>query len=99
MGHFSLSLPSKWEEFLKGLADEHDIDVSQVISGLCDWAFSRDEFKVQFEVWLDKVYPPRGQAEDRAKVEGEEVSEAEEEKENEAEEEAHEDRDYNEDRL
>src|SRR4030067_2942833 len=98
MGSFSVSLPANWEEFLKGLADDHEIDVSKVISGLCEWAFSSSEYKVQFEVWLDKAYPPKGQAEDRAKAEGEEASEAEEENEGEAEEEAHEDRDYSEDR-
>ncbi|MCL4429285.1 MAG: hypothetical protein M1167_00895 [Chloroflexi bacterium] len=78
---------------MKGLADDHDIDVGKVISGLCEWAFSSAEYKVQFEVWLDKAYPPKGQAEDRASAEGEEASAAEE-----AEEEAHEDRDYSEDR-
>lgn len=93
MGSFSVSLPANWEEFLKGLADDHDIDVGKVISGLCEWAFSSAEYKVQFEVWLDKAYPPKGQAEDRASAEGEEASAAEE-----AEEEAHEDRDYSEDR-
>ena len=98
MCSFSVSLPSKWDEFLKGLADEHDIDVSQVISGLCEWAFSRAEYKVQFAVWLDKTFPPKGQAEDRARAEGEEASEAEEENQEEAEEEVHEDRDYSEDR-
>jgi hypothetical protein len=99
MGSFSVSLPEKWEEFLKGLAEEHNIDVSQVIGGLCEWAFSRAEFKLQFEVWLDRAYLPKGQAEDRASAEGEDASEAEEENEDEAEEEAHEDRDYSEDRL
>jgi len=99
MVSFSFFLPEKWEEFLKGLAAEHDIDVSHVISGLCEWAFSRAEFKVQFEVWLDKAYPVKGQAEDKARAEGEEASEAEEEDEDKAEEEAHEDQDYNEDRL
>jgi hypothetical protein len=98
MDSFSISLPAKWGEFLKGLADDHDIDVGKVISGLCEWAFSSAEYKVQFEVWLDKAYPPKGQAEDKANVEGEEASEAEEENEDEAEEEAHEDRDYSEDR-
>ena len=52
----------------------------------------------QFEVWLDKAYPPKGEAEDKAVAEGEEASEAEEENEDEAEEEVHEDRDYSEDR-
>ena len=99
MDSFSVSLSDNWAEFLKGLADEHDIDVGKVISGLCEWAFSSPEYKVQFEVWLDKTYPPKGQAEDRASVDGEEASEAEEENEDEAEEEAHEDRDYNEDRV
>ena len=83
---------------MKGLADDHDIDVSNVISGLCDWAFSSSDYKVQFEAWLDKAYPPKGQAEDRAKVEGEEKSAREEARQDKEEEEAHEDRDYSEDR-
>jgi hypothetical protein len=98
MGSFSVTLTANWEEFLKRLADEHEIDVGKVISGLCEWAFSSADYKVQFEVWLDKAYPPKGQAEDKAIAEGEEASEVEEENEDEAEEEAHEDRDYSEDR-
>jgi len=94
----TVSLPVKWEEFLKQLADDHQVDLNDVISELCAWAFSNPETKKQFEVWLDDAFPPKGQAEDRANVEGEEVSEAEEENEDEAEEEAHEDRDYSEDR-
>jgi hypothetical protein len=98
MGSYSVSLPSKWEEFLKRLADDHEIDISKVITSLCEWAFSVSESKTQFEVWLDKAYPPKGEAEDRANEEGEEASEAEEETDDEAEEEVHEDRDYSEDR-
>jgi|SRR5208283_1555154 len=98
MGSFSVSLPTNWEDFLKGLADDRDIDVSKVISGLCEWAFSSSDTKTQFEVWLDKAYPPKGEAEDKANEEGEEASDAEEENEDEAEEEVHEDRDYREDR-
>jgi hypothetical protein len=99
MTNLLVSLNPNWEEFLERLADEHDIDVGKVISELCEWAFSRSEFKVQFEVWLDKTYPPKGQTEDKARAEGEEASEAEEAREDEAEEEAHEDRDYSEDRV
>ena len=98
MESFPVSLPANWEEFLKLLADEHEIDVSKVISGLCEWAFSVSDSKRQFEVWLDKVYPPKGEAEDKAAEEGEEASEAEEESEDESEEEVHEDRNYKEDR-
>jgi len=98
MSGFFVSLPADWAEFLKGLADDHDIDVGKVIGGLCEWAFSVPDSKEQFEVWLDKAYPPKGQAEDKASAEGEEASEAEEESEDEAEEEVHEDRDYSEDR-
>jgi len=98
MGSFTVSLPANWEEFLKRLADDHEIDVSKVINGLCEWAFSSSDSKIQFEVWLDKAYPPKGEAEDEAAAEGEEASEAEEESEDEAEEEVHEDRDYSEDR-
>ena len=98
MGSFSVSLPAIWEEFLKHLAKDHEIDVSKVIRELCEWAFSSSDSKIQFEVWLDKAYPPKGEAEDKAMAEGEEASEAEEENEDEAEEEVHEDRDYSEDR-
>jgi hypothetical protein len=98
MGSLSVSLSANWENFLKDLADDHDIDVGKVISGLCEWAFSSSDYKVQFEVWLDKAYPPKGQAEDKASAVGEEASEAEEENEDDEEEEAHEDRDYNEDK-
>jgi len=99
MAIFSVTLSTKWEEFFKRLSDEHDIDISKVINGLCDWAFSSTDYKVQFEVWLDKAYPPKGQAEDRAQVEGEEANEAEEDQQDENEEESHEDRDYSEDRV
>ena len=98
MESFSVALPAIWAEFLKDLAEEHEIDVGKVISGLCDWAFSSSDYKIQFEIWLDKAYPPKGQAEDKASAEGEEASESEEENEETAEEEAHEDRDYSEDR-
>jgi hypothetical protein len=98
MGSFPLSLPTKWEEYLKQLADDHEIDVNRVIIGLCEWAFSVSDSKRQFEVWLDNAYPPKGEAEDKAMAEGEEASEAEEETEDEEEEEVHEDRDYSEDR-
>lgn len=96
---FSVNLSVKWEEFLKDLADEHDIDISKVINGLCDWAFSSADYKVQFEVWLDRVYPLKGQAADRSQAEGEEADEAEEDQQDENEEESHEDRDYSEDRA
>jgi hypothetical protein len=98
MGSISMSIPANWEEYLKRLADDHDIDISKVISGLCEWAFSVSDSKRQFEVWLDKAYPPKGEAEDKAAAEGEEETEAEEEAEDEEEEELHEDRDYREDR-
>jgi hypothetical protein len=98
MGSFLVTLTPVWEAFLKGLAEDHDTDISNVISGLCDWAFSSSDYKVQFETWLDKAYPPKGQAEDRAKVQGEEESAREEARQDREEEEAHEDRDYNEDR-
>jgi len=98
MSNFLVSLPANWAEFLKGLAYDHDIDVSNVIGGLCDWVFSSPEYKVQFEVWLNTVYPLKGQAEDRAKAKGEAASEREEVQQDSVEEEAHEDRDYSEDR-
>jgi hypothetical protein len=47
---------------------------------------------------LDKAYPPKGQAEDKAIAKGEEASMLEEDRQDEDEEEAHEDRDYSEDR-
>ena len=44
MGSFYVSLPANWEEFVKGLAYDHNIDVSKVVSGLCDWVFSSPEY-------------------------------------------------------
>jgi hypothetical protein len=98
MVNFIVALSPNWEEFLERLADEHDIDVGKVIGGLCDWAFSLPEYKAQFEAWLDRAYPPRGQMEDNARSKGEEASEREEQRQTEREEEGHEDRNYSEDK-
>jgi hypothetical protein len=94
----TVSLPIKWEQFLKQLADDHNVDLNSVISELCSWAFSNPEGKKQFEAWLDDAFPSKGEDEDKERNANEEVSENEEEKEEESEEEAHEDRDYSEDR-
>lgn len=99
LGNILVSLSANWEERLKELAEDHDIDVGRVITGLCEWALSNSDDKNQFETWLDKTYSPKGQAEDRARAKGEEASMREENRQDEAEEEAHEDRNYNEDRL
>jgi hypothetical protein len=93
----AISIPAKWEPYLKQLADDHQVDLNSVISELCAWTFSNSENKKQFEAWLDGV-PPKGEDEDKARSANEEISENEEEKEEESEEEAHEDRDYSEDR-
>ena len=94
----TMSLPAKWEQLLKRLADNHQIDLNSVISELCAWAFSNSESKKQFEAWLDDAFPSKGEAEDKAQSADEDISEDEEEQEEESEEEAHEDRDYSEDR-
>jgi hypothetical protein len=89
----SISLPAKWEQFLKNLADDHNVDLGAVVSQLCEWAFSNPESKEQFKIWLDDAYPAEGDAEDEAKAVGEEAVEEEEETEEESEEESHEHRD------
>ena len=89
----TVSLPTKWEQFLKRLADDHQVDLNSVIGELCAWAFSNSESKKQFELWLDDAFPPRGEAEDKASSLNEEKSENEEEREEESEEESHEHRD------
>jgi len=88
-----VSLPSKWEQFLKQLADDHKIDLNTVISKLLEWAFSNAEGRMQFEAWLDEAYPSKGDAENKASAAGEEAAEEEEEREEESEEESHEHRD------
>ena len=93
-----ISLPAKWELFLKRLADDHQIDLGTVVSELCEWAFSDSEGKEQFESWLDDAYPPKGEAEDKASAADEEIAEKEKAKEEESEEEAHENRKYKENR-
>jgi len=87
------SLPAKWEQLLKHLADEHGVDLNAVISELLEWAFSNAEGRMQFEAWLDDAYPSEGEAEDKASAAGEEDAENEEEKEKVSEEESHEHRD------
>jgi hypothetical protein len=74
----TVSLPAKWEQFLKHLADDHEIDLNTVVRELCEWAFSNPESKEQFKVWLDEAYPQKGKAEDEAKAAGEEAAEEEE---------------------
>jgi hypothetical protein len=73
-----VSFPAKWEQFLKDLASDHEIDLKTVVSELCEWAFSDSEDKEQFKVWLDEAYPPKGEAEEEAKAAGEEAAEEEE---------------------
>jgi hypothetical protein len=89
----SISLPAKWEQFLKNLADEHYVNLDAVVGQLCEWAFSNPESKEQFRIWLDDAYPAEGEAENEAKAVGEETAEEEEEKDEETEEESHEHRD------
>ena len=88
-----MSLPAKCEQFLKQLADDHQIDLNTVVSELCEWAFSDPESREQFKVWLDEAYPPQGEAEEEARAAGEEAAMEEEEREEESEEESHEHRD------
>ena len=89
----SISLPAKWEQFLKNLADDHDIDLNAIVSQLCEWAFSNPERKEQFRIWLADTYPAEGEAEEEARAVGEEAAEEEEEIEEESEEESHQHRD------
>jgi len=98
MVELKISLQTKWEQYLKSLADDHQTDLNNVFNELFRWAFSNTESKKQFEAWLDDAYPAKGEAEDKERSADEEVSEDEEEAEEESEEEAHEDRDYSEDR-
>jgi len=93
MVKLTVSLPEKWEQFLKRLADDHQTDLNSVVSELCSWAFSNSEVKKQFELWLDDAFPPKGEVAEKSGAAGEEISENEEEKEEESEEESHEHRD------
>ena len=93
MATSTVSLPKKWEKFLKQLAEDHQVDLNGVISELCAWAFSNSEIKKQFELWLDDAFPPQGYAEDKVSAAEEEIAMNEEEKEEESEGESHEHRD------
>jgi len=88
-----VAIPERWEQFMKRLADDHQIDLKAVISELCNWAFSDAEGKEQFEDWLDDAYPPKGEAEDKASAADEEIAEKAEEADDLSEEESHEHRD------
>jgi hypothetical protein len=80
MVNILVSLPTNWAEFLESLADEHDVEIGEVIGELCNWAFSRLEYKAQFEAWLEKEYPKSGQVEDNAHIKGKEASAREEQR-------------------
>jgi hypothetical protein len=95
----AVSLPAKWENFLKQLAKDHQVDLNSVISELCEWAFSISEGQKQFKAWLDDAFPPKGETEDKARAAGARERAREEEAEEFLEEEAHEDRNYSEDRT
>ena len=97
MSRLAISIPAKWEQYLKQLADDHQVDMNRLISELCEWAFSNPEGKKQFKLWLDDAFPPKGEAEDKARDAGATERDHEEDVEEESEEEAHEDENYNED--
>ena len=97
MSRSPISIPAKWEQYLKQLADDHQVDLNSVFSELCEWAFSNSEGKKQFKLWLDDAFPPKGEAEDKARAAGSRERELEEDIEDESEEEAHEDENYKED--
>ncbi len=97
MSRLAISIPAKWEQFLKQLADDHQVDLNSVFSELCEWSFSNSEGKKQFKLWLDDAFPPKGEAEDKARAAGARERALEEDTEEEYEEEAHEDENYNED--
>jgi hypothetical protein len=97
MNRIAISIPSKWEQYLEQLANDHQVDLNQVIAELFKWALSNIEDKKQFELWLGDAFPPKGEAEDQARAAGARERASEEEDEEESEEEAHEDENYNED--
>ena len=97
MSRIAISIPARWEQYLKQLANDHQVDLNSVFSELCEWAFSNPEGKKQFKLWLDDAFPPKGEVENNARATGDQKTAREEEAEEESEEEAHEDRNYNED--
>ena len=97
MSSLTISIPAKWEQYLKQLANDHQVDLNSVFSELCEWAFSNPEGKKQFKLWLDDAFPPKGEAEDQARATGARERAREEDAEEESEEEAHEDENYSED--
>ena len=97
MSRLMISIPAKWEQYLKQLANDHQVDLNDVFSELCEWAFSNAEGKKQFKLWLDDAFPSKGEAEDKAQADGARARAREEDLEEVSEEEAHEDDNYMED--
>ncbi len=79
MVELTVSLPAKWEKFLKSLADEHRIDLNTVVGELCEWSFSNPQSKEHFGEWLDDAYPRKEEAEEKRVAEEESAEEGEEE--------------------
>ena len=59
MSKIAISIPAKWEQYLKQLANDHQVDLNRVIGELCEWAFSNPEGKKQFKLWLDDAFPQK----------------------------------------
>jgi hypothetical protein len=57
MVDLKVAMPEKWAKYLKSLGEEHQIDLTVVISELWEWSLSNSEGKTQFEDWLDEAYP------------------------------------------
>jgi hypothetical protein len=89
MVELKVSVPEKWEQYLKSLAEEHQVNLNTIINELCGWSFSNSEGKKQFEDWLDDAYPLKGKNEDKASAEGDESSMKEEEDDEETDAEVH----------
>ncbi len=82
-------LNEKWEKFLRRLAENYKVTLSDVVNQLCEWAFSEAEGKEQFRDWLHETYPSEEDAEETAREAGEEAAEEEDEEKSEQESDEH----------
>jgi hypothetical protein len=39
MSRLTISISAKWEQYLKQLANDHQVDLNRVIGELCEWLF------------------------------------------------------------
>jgi hypothetical protein len=79
MARVRIYLDAENLKYLKDLCKDYDIELSDVINDLCDWALTEDADSSDFEAFLDEKYSDEeSEEEDSEEEEEEEEAKSEE---------------------